>query len=112
MAALKDFRRFDVKLCSKLREAFILQAKPERSHDIDSALTFSSVSYVKEPLNISRVLKPKHSSSTNPSGLVAFVTRRVKVQLEAVERHFSVVMVTGQRDSLSGQRQDTDVPGG
>lgn len=40
------------------------------------------------------------------------VSERVKVQLEALEHHFSVVMVTSQRVSLPGQRQDTDVPGG
>lgn len=40
------------------------------------------------------------------------VSKRVKVQLEALEHHFSVVMVTSQCVSLSGQRQDTHVPRG
>lgn len=39
-------------------------------------------------------------------------SERVKVQLEALEHHFSVVMATSQRVSLPGQRQDTDVPRG
>lgn len=49
---------------------------------------------------------------TDLKSVASCVSKRVKVQLEALEHHFSVVMVTSQRVSLSGQRQDTDVPRG